>query len=65
MSYDMDMCTGRNDGAIAMCPLRERCKRYILGQKAMREFRYSIWWVMPAYKNGKCYLFVENKEGTT
>ena len=37
MSYDMDMCTGHRDNTIAPCPLRERCKRYILGKKTVSE----------------------------
>ena len=42
MNYDMDMCTGHRDDATAMCPLRDRCKRYILGKKAVSEHYYPI-----------------------
>ena len=41
MSYDMDMCeaiTHEN----RLCPLREECKRFILGQKALMEDYYPI-----------------------
>lgn len=43
MSYDMDMCTGHRDNTTTLCPLRERCKRYVLGKKAVSERFYPIW----------------------
>lgn len=64
MSYDMDMCTGHRDNTITICPLRERCKRYILGNKAVSEHYYPIWWMLPSYMNGECKYFIESKEGT-
>lgn len=64
MSYDMDMCTGHKDNTIAPCPLRERCKRYILGKKAASEHFYPIWWMLPSYMNGECKYFIETKEKT-
>ena len=35
MNYDIDMCDGMvgND----YCPLRENCKRWVLGQRALAE----------------------------
>ena len=62
MSYDMDMCTGHRDNAISMCPLRDKCKRYILGKKAVSEHYYPIWWMLPSYINGECKYFIEVKE---
>lgn len=64
MTYDMDMCTGCRIDAIAPCPLMERCKRYILGGKAISEHYYPIWWVIPSYTNGECKYFIEVKEET-
>ena len=64
MSYDMDMCTGHRDNTIAICPLRDRCKRYILGKKALSEHYYPIWWMAPCYMNGECKYFIEVKEET-
>ena len=64
MSYDMDMCSGHRDNTIAPCPLMERCKRYILGWKAISEHYYPIWWILPSYTNGECKYFIEVKEAT-
>lgn len=64
MNYDMDMCAGHRDNAAAMCPLRDRCKRYILGRKAVSEHYYPIWWISPSYMNGECKYFIEVKEET-
>lgn len=62
MSYDMDMCTGHRDNTTTLCPLRERCKRYVLGKKAVSERFYPIWWMTPSYMNGECKFFIEAKE---
>lgn len=59
MSYDIDMCTGHRDNTISICPFRERCKRYILGKKAVSENYHPIWWIVPPYENGKCEHFIE------
>ena len=61
MNYDMDMCTGvikDND----YCLLRDKCKRFILGQKALMEDYYPIYWIEPCCEDGKCELFIEVKE---
>ena len=51
MSYDMDMCDGMtNDNGY--CPLREKCKRFILGQEALIENYRQIWWIYTAYEGG-------------
>lgn len=63
MSYDMDMCTGHRDNAASVCPLRDRCKRYILGKKAIDERYYPVWWIRPSYVNEECNYFIETKKG--
>ena len=58
MSYDMDMCSGERKDALSPCPLRDKCKRYVLGLKALSENYYPIWWIVPPYENGKCKIFI-------
>lgn len=60
MSYDMDMCDAMVGNGY--CPLREQCKRFILGQKALMENYPRIYWIEPCYEDGKCELFIEVKE---
>ena len=63
MSYDMDMCeaiTHEN----RLCHLCDKCKRFILGQKALMEDYYPIYWIEPCYEDGECELFIEVKEET-
>ena len=57
MSYDMDMCDAmiEND----YCPLRENCKRWVLGQKALMESPSHIYWIYPCYEDGKCELQIK------
>ena len=57
MNYDIDMCDGMvgND----YCPLRENCKRWVLGQKALAENFPRIYWIYPCYENGKCKLQIK------
>lgn len=61
MSYDMAMCNGmtKDNG---YCPLREQCKRFILGQKALMEDYYPIYWAEPCYEDRGCELFIAIKE---
>lgn len=44
---DVAMCSGY------VCPIREKCQRYILGQQS------GGWgyWTMAMYQNGKCKNF--------
>lgn len=61
MSCDMDMCDGMtNDNGY--CPLRNKCKRFVLGQKALMEDYYPIYWIETCYEDGECELFIETKE---
>ena len=55
MSYDIDMCDGITYNGYD-CPFRENCKRYVLGQKALSENYYPIYWIYTPYENGdeKC-----------
>ena len=61
MSYDMDMCDGMTHDN-GYCPMRNRCKRFVLGQKALMEDYYPIYWIEPCYEDGECELFIEVKE---
>ena len=59
MSYDMDMCDGITYGD-GICPIRDSCKRYVFGQKALSEKYYPIWWLNPApYEDGRCELKIK------
>lgn len=62
MSYDIDMCTGHRDNTISICPFGEKCKRYILGKKAVSENNHPIWWIVPPYEDGKCEHFIEIRQ---
>ena len=62
MSYDIDMCEGVAADKSSPCPLRERCKRYVLGKRAVSENYYPIWWIVPPYENGKCEHFIEIRQ---
>lgn len=62
MSYDIDMCMGAREDKSSPCPLREKCKRYILGKRAVSENYYPIWWIVPPYENGKCKYFIETRQ---
>ena len=48
MTYtrDIDHCPG--DG----CPLRESCRRYLLGQMAEAKAQQYTWWVSEEYDAG-------------
>ena len=61
MSYDMDMCSGADSRkSVPCCPLRNNCKRYVLGKKALSENFYPIWWMNNApYENGDCELQIK------
>ena len=43
MSYDIDMCNGIGMYETMMCLLCAKCKRFVLGQKALDENYYPIW----------------------
>ena len=61
MSYDMDMCDAMTHDN-GYCLLREECKRFILGQRALMVDEHPIYWIEPCYEDGKCELFIEVKE---
>ena len=61
MIYDIDMCDAMTHDN-GYCPLRQQCKRFILGQKALMEDYHPIYWIEPCYEDGKCELFIEVKE---
>ena len=63
MSYDIDMCDAMTHDN-GYCPLREQCKRFILGQRALMEDYYPIYRIEPCYEDGKCELFIKAKEET-
>lgn len=60
MSYDMDMCDGMTYDN-GYCPFRENCKRFVLGQKALAENYYPIYWLYTPYEDGdvKCELQIK------
>lgn len=61
MSYDMDLCDGMtNDNGY--CPFRNNCKRFVLGQKALSENYYPIYWLYTPYEDGKCELQIKMKD---
>lgn len=62
MSYDMGMCEGVETGKSSPCPLRKKCKRFVLGRQAVSEKYYPIWWIEPPYENGKCKTFIETRQ---
>ena len=57
MNHDMDMCDAMVDNGY--CPLRENCKRWVMGQKALMENHPRIYWIYPCYKDGKCELQIK------
>ena len=59
MNYDIDMCSGVQNNWLYPCPLRENCKRFVLGKKALDENYYPIWWTKPLYENGKCKIQIK------
>lgn len=64
MNYDISMCTRHRDNTISICPVRDKCKRYVLGRKAVSEHYHPIWWMLPSYMNGECKYFIEVKKET-
>ena len=54
MNYDIDMCSGVLNHWPHPCPLRENCKRFVLGKEALDEDYYPIWWTKPQYEKGQC-----------
>ena len=58
MNYDIDMCDGMTYDN-GYCPFRENCKRFVLGQKALSENYYPIYWLYSPYDNGKCELQIK------
>lgn len=58
MNYDIDMCDGMTYDN-GYCPFRENCKRFVLGQKALSENYYPIYWLYTPYEDGKCELQIK------
>ena len=63
MIYDEDFCYGELDDCI--CPLRDNCKRYVLGEKAISEgyeptwFTDPMWFSTPRFTDNKCELQIK------
>lgn len=51
---DIDLCSGVG------CPLREKCKRYLLGFKSSRPNKV-VWWLEPKFNNGKCKNYYKER----
>lgn len=48
MNIDITLCSG------VKCPLKDTCKRYKTGLKAVELKLFPLWWMEPEYKDGKC-----------
>lgn len=53
--YDIDLCNGVG------CPLKEQCKRYVLGAYNTDKEHRCLWWVEPKYEYGKCDNYLKAK----
>ena len=41
------------------CPLRENCKRWVSGQKALMGKSPRMYWIYPCFEDGKCELQIK------
>lgn len=48
MNIDLTLCPGTG------CPLKEKCKRYTAGVKAIELGFSPLWWMEPEYRNRTC-----------
>ena len=48
MTFDITLCPGTG------CPLKNKCKRYTAGVKAIELGFFPLWWMEPDYNNGNC-----------
>ena len=48
MNIDITLCSGTG------CPLKDTCKRYKTGLKAVELKLFPLWWMEPDYNNGNC-----------
>lgn len=55
MTHDLDHCTGY------LCPVRDKCLRYIAFTKVEEADMPYTWFVAAQYEDGHCINFLEKK----